>query len=207
MVFGTVVTLTLFLLVGWAVSTEMFQQRVWRRRVESGDLDIAAALVEEAMGGWRKIRAPAGVTAPVWAGIQGAQLFGVAPGEAAVSASAEAEFKNQGGERVQVASTLEAAMAIAARLVDMLLYDVPNLRLQRARVDIYTTFAGEDGQLAQQPILTTTADRFEADDLAWESMTPGEVLGRFSTVFDIGPGGSARPIELPEFESEAPNQE
>ena len=41
---GLLLFAVVFLGVGWAVSTEMFQHRAWRRRVESGDTDIVAAL-------------------------------------------------------------------------------------------------------------------------------------------------------------------
>ena len=56
----SVVILTLFLGVGWAVSTEMFQHRSWRKRVESGDTAIVRALIEEALGTWRRARPPKG---------------------------------------------------------------------------------------------------------------------------------------------------
>ncbi|MFQ5381108.1 MAG: hypothetical protein ACE5EF_05755 [Dehalococcoidia bacterium] len=197
-VVGSLVVLALFLAVGWAVATEMFQQRSWRRRVEEGDLDIAAALIEEAMASWRRARAPEGVPAALWSGVQGAELVAVGPDRATVSGVAEAEFKSSAGARVEISSPLEAAMALAARLVDMLLYDVPNLRLGRVRVNIYTTFTDTGGRPRQQPILTTKAERAEADLLAWEAMTPAEVLGRFQTTFETTPDGTALPIKPPE---------
>ena len=46
-VIGSIATLAIFLFVGWAVSTEMFQQRAWRKRVESGD--VADELIREEM--------------------------------------------------------------------------------------------------------------------------------------------------------------
>lgn len=203
-VVGTIVTLALFLMVGWAVSTEMFQQRFWRRRVAEGDTAIVAALIQEALGSWRRARVPAGVAPGTWAGVQAAQLVAVTTNSATVSASGEAEFQSQGGTRVQVASVLDSAMAIAAKLSDMMLYDVPNLRLGVVRVDVYTTFTGADGTPVQQPILTTTASRAIADELTAGALTPAEFLGRFDTHFQQSDTGQALPIVLPPVDGSLP---
>jgi hypothetical protein len=204
-VVGSIVILAIFLFVGWAVATEMFQHRSWRRRVESGDVAIVRALIEEALGSWRRARPPKGLPAALWAGVQGAQLVAVTADSATVSASAEGEFRTEGSQRVQVASALDEAIALAARLADMLLYDVPNLRLGAVRVDVYSTFTGEAGTPVQRPILTTTAFRSVADGLNWEALTPGEVLGRFETTFDRAPSGQGRPIVLAPVEGTLPD--
>jgi len=203
-VVGSVIVLAIFLFVGWAVSTEMFQHRAWRRRVESGDVDIVGALILEAMGGWRRARPPKGLPAGLWAGVQGAQLVALTADSATVSASADAEFHTESGRRVQVASNLDQAIALAARVIDMMLYDVPNLRLALVRVDVYSTFTGEDGQAVQKPILSATADRAVADDIAWEALTPAEILGRFDTTFERSPNGQGLPIELAPVQGEPP---
>ena len=93
---------------------------------------------------------------------------------------------------------------LASRIVDMLLYDVPNLRLETVRVDVYSTFAAEDEAPVQRPILTTTAGRPEADAMTWEAMTPSEILGRFETRYLRTPSGQAAPIDLPPVEGEPP---
>jgi hypothetical protein len=69
---------------------------------------------------------------------------------------------------------------------------------------VYGTFTGADGTPVQQPILTTTALRPVADALDWESLAPGEVLGRFTTRFDRGPGGQGLPIALDPVEGSLP---
>ncbi|MGD9934398.1 MAG: hypothetical protein AB7T37_11855 [Dehalococcoidia bacterium] len=203
-VVGSVIVLALFLVTGWAVATEMFQQRSWRRRVETGDPRIVAALIEEAMTNWRRARPPRGLPAALWAGVQGAQIVAVTEDSASLSASAEGEFRTEEGRRVQVSSALEEAMALAARIVDMLLYDVPNLRLDTVRVDIYSTFTAEGSVPVQRPILTTTAGRPQADALPWETMTPPEILGRFQTHYIRTASGQAAPIDLPPVEGEPP---
>lgn len=203
-VFGSLVTLAIFLFVGWAVSSEMFQHRAWRRRVESGDVDIVGALILESLATWQRARPPKGTTANLWAGVQGAQLIAVDPDGATLSTSAEGEFRTEDGRRVQVSSALDEAISLAARLCDMMLYDVPNLRLQFVRVDVYSTFSGPDGTPIQQPILTTTAERSVADALPWEALTPAELLGRFGTSYERSANGQPVPIELPPVVGQPP---
>lgn len=195
-ILGMIVVGAIFLIVGWAVATEMFQHRAWRQRVASGDVDIIAALIEESLGTWRRGRPPRGTPANLWAGIQGAQLIAIEVEGATLSTSAEGEFRTEGGQRVQVASALDEGIAIAAKLLDMILYDVPNLRLGYARVDVYSTFTGETGPV-QRPILSVTADRATADEMTWEALTPEEIVGRFDSVYERGPAGQPLPIELP----------
>ncbi len=201
---GTVVILVIFLGVGWAVATEMFQQRAWRNRVAAGDTDMIGALIEEALDHWRRARPPREVAASLWAGVQGAQLIAVTGDSATLSGAAESSFRTEGGARTQVASALDEAIALASKLIDMILYDVPNLRLGSVRVDVYSTFSGDDGAPVQRPILTSTADRLTADDLPWETLTAEEVLARFETHYTAGEGGRPVPIELPEIEGNAP---
>jgi hypothetical protein len=191
-----VLFLVIFLGVGWAVSTEMFQHRAWRRRVQEGDTDIVAALVEEALATWRRGRPPRGTPSSIWAGVQAAQLIAVESDGVTLSTSAEGEFRTEGGTRVQVSSALDEAITLAARLLDMIMYDVPNLRLGYTRVDVYSTFTGANGAPEQLPILSVTANRATADDMTWEALTPEEILGRFEAVYSRQPGGQPAPIAL-----------
>ena len=203
-VIGSIATLAIFLFVGWAVSTEMFQQRAWRKRVESGDVAIVGALIEEALGTWRSARPPRGTPASLWAGVQGVQLVAVTQDSATLSTSAEAEFRSEDGQRVRTATALDSAIALASKVIDMMLYDVPNLSLSRVRVDVYSTFTGSDGTPTQAPILSTTADRHIGDALTWEALTSAEILGRFETLFAAGDSGQGLPIELPPVKGEPP---
>jgi hypothetical protein len=197
-VVGTVITMAIFLFVGWVITTEMWQQVSWRRRVNSGDGEIVVALCEEALSDWGKVRPPRGVSAHLWASIQGAQLVAASTAQATVSTSAQGAFRTEGGERIQESTDVQAAMAVAVRLLDMLLYDIPNLRLARIRVDVYGTFTADDGKPEQRPILTTTADRGIADSLEWEALTPDELLDQFDTDIGQTASGVAHAIELPE---------
>jgi hypothetical protein len=203
-VIGSVVTLALFLFVGWAVSTEMFQQRSWRRRVDAGDAALVAALVEEAMGVWRRGRPPRNVASSLWAGVQGAQLLAVTEDSATLSSAADGEFRTEGGKRVQLSSALDEAVALAAKLIDMMMYDVPNLRLGSVRVDVYSTFTETGGLPVQRPILSTTATRAIADGLTWEAMTAAEILGRFETIYRRSESGQGLAVDLAPVEGSLP---
>ena len=96
------------------------------------------------------------------------------------------------------------AKAVAAKLADMMLYDVPNLSLGSVRVDVYSTFTADGGDALQKPILTTTAHRAVADALDWDALSPGQLLAHLETTFEESPEGVARPIALPPLEGIRP---
>ena len=194
---GTVLGLAFFLLIGWAISTEMFQHRSWRKRVASGDNEIVEALILEAMAAWRRARPPREVPASLWAGVQRAELAAATADLAIVQSSAEGEFRSVEGRREQVSSALEEAFALAARLVEMMLYDVPNLSLGSVRVDVYSTFTADAGAAVQKPILTTTAHRSDADGIDWDALAPAEIVARFETAWEATESGLAAPITVP----------
>lgn len=202
-ILGSLVTLAIFLLVGWAVSAEMFQQRWWRRKVAAGDIDIIGALIEEAMTHWRRSRIPKEMPGNRWAAIQSGELLAATPGGATFSASVVSAYQTDQGRRVKTTSDLEEAVELAVRLLDLVLYDVPNLRLSEARVDIYANVESRDGR-EQQPILSVVADRTTADELSWDELTPSEILGRFETIMAQERDGEIIPIELPPIEGDRP---
>jgi len=202
-VVGSLVVLAIFLFVGWAVSAEMFQQRAWRQRVATGDVDIIGALIEEAMAYWRRGRIPRGMPGQRWAAVQGTELVAVEPGSATFSASIVPEYRAEGGRRVKVSSDMEEAAALAAKLLELLMFDVPNLRLAQVRLDIFASLgAGDDS--TQQPILSATADRATADELDWDSLSAREVLDRFDTVWAEERDGAIIPITLRPIEGVRP---
>ena len=201
-VVGAVVVLGMFLLFGWIIATEMFQHRVWRRRVEEGDVEIVQALIEEAFGVWRHARAPRDLPTHLWSGVQGAQLVAVTADSATLSAAAEPAFRTEDARRVQVSTALDEAMALAVRLVDMMLYDVPNIRLASVRVDLFATFTEPDGAAMQKPILSTIATRAASEEVAWDALTSAEILERFDSRFTVGSNGQGLPIDLDPVEGE-----
>ncbi len=193
---GAILALAFFLFGGWLISMEMFQQRSWRRRAAAGDHEITAALILEAMAAWRTARPPGDRPVSVWAGVQRAELVAATAETATVQSSAEGEFRSTVEGRERVSSALDEAFALATGLVEMMLYDIPNLSLGSVRVDVYSTFPADDGAALQQPILTTTARRRDASAADWEGLAPAELLARFETAYQLGANGSALPIAL-----------
>ena len=86
-------------------------------------------------------------------------------------------------------------MRVAAKVCELVLYDIPNLRLGVVRVDVYSSFRDEHGAPVQRCILTTVADRAEADDLDWEALRANEIINRFESRYALGASGIAEPVE------------
>ena len=167
----------------------------WRTRAAQGDLTMIALLIQQEIGRWRTMRVPRGTPPALWHDVQTVDLVAVGPNEAHVTCTAEGEYRIVGGRSEQVTSPLDAAMRVAAKLCELILYDVPDLRLGAVRVDVYSTFRDEQGAPVQRCILTTVADRVEADDMDWEALRPHEIIGRFESRYRLNAHGIAEPID------------
>ncbi len=199
-VIGSLITLAIFLFVGWAVSAEMYQQRWWRRKVAEGNVDIIGALINEAIGHWQRSRIPAEMPGSRWAAIQAVELVAVTPNAATLSTSVVPEYRTEEGRRIKVSSDLDEGVELAAKLLDLLMYDVPNLRLGEVRIDIFASL----GEAGQQPIVSAVAGRATADELNWEELSATEILSRFDTLVAEERNGAIIPIELPPVEGVRP---
>ncbi|MCA9822809.1 MAG: hypothetical protein KC470_09395 [Dehalococcoidia bacterium] len=203
-VIGIVFTLAIFVFVGWAVSSEMFQQRQWRRRAAEGDPDIIGALISDSLNRWRRSRPPKTMPPNRWSAIQQAEVVAVAPDIATLSTSLVLEYQTVAGRRVPTTYPIAEAQEVAAALLDLILFDVPNLRLGSVRVDVYAGFAAEDGGTTQRPILSSTASRAVADAIFSDELNAVEVLRRFDTLYHPSEGYELHAIELPPVEGERP---
>ena len=203
-IIGLIVVLAIFVFVGWAVSSEMFQQRAWRERAAEGDPDIIGALINDSLNRWRRSRPPKGMPPNRWSAIQQSEVVAVAPGVATLSTSLVLEYQTRDGVRRPTQPPLDEAREVAAALLDLILFDVPNLRLPEVRVDVYADFAAEGGGTEQRPILTTTATRAVADAIFAEDLTAEEVLRRFDTIYHPSEGYELHAIQLPPVEGERP---
>ncbi len=128
----------------------------------------------------------------------------VAPGIATLSTSLVLEYQTRDGLRLPTEFPIDEAREVAAALLDLILFDVPNLRMPEVRVDIYADFAAEGGGTEQRPILTTTATRSVADELFAEELSATEVLRRFDTIYHPSEGYELHAIQLPPVEGERP---
>lgn len=183
------------LFMGFVIVQEMFVQRHWRGLVKHGDRWAIRELVEQEIERWRELRVPKGTGASLWHGIQTTEVAGVGRDFIHLICSAEGEYRVVEGRRQEVSSPLDEGMKLAAALLERLFYDVPNVRLSLVRVDVYTTFRGEDGAPEQRCILTTTAERADADRLPWDDLRPSEIVSRFESRYQLNERGVALPID------------
>ena len=183
------------LFLGFVVVQEMFVQRHWRGLVNRGDRWAIRELVEQEIERWREMRTPKGTSASIWHGIQTTEVANVGRDFINLISSAEGEYRVVEGRRTEVSSPLDEGMKLAAALLERLFYDVPNVSLSVVRVDVYTTFRGEDGAPDQQCILSTVGERSVADRLPWDELRPNEIISRFESRFRLGENGALTPID------------
>jgi len=196
MEWGILAIIIIFIVVAYIVLQGTRASMAWRKAAAGGDLDVIRQLLEESITGWRSMKRPEEVAPDVWRGVQSVDLIDVGPDSARVFCQVESEYRLLDGRWVEVANALEEGMAVTARLADMLLYDVPNLRLASARIDVYTTFRDPAGGSQRACILTTTAGREAARQVDWEGWTAAEIVDAFGGRYRLGERGDALPIEL-----------
>ena len=172
-----------------------FAQRSWKRLVKQGDRWAIKALIEEEVDHWRRMRVPKGQSATLWRGLGTAEVASDGADYVNIIARAEGVYRIVDGVQKEVSSPLDEGIALAAALLERLFYDIPNVRPRIVRVDIYSSFRGDEGAQAQRCILTVTADRAIADPLPWDDLRPIEILSRFNTRFRRSDSGAALPLD------------
>jgi hypothetical protein len=205
MEWGILIVVLLLLFTGFVIVQETARQMHWRGLVESGDLDAIRSLIEEQVEAWHQSRVPHGTPTLLWHGVQSVELLGVTPTAAHVSCNAEGESALVGSRRVEISSPLAEGMKITKRLAEMLLYDVPNVKLDRAQIDVYTSFRDENGHAEPRCILSTAVSRKTVEHIDWDeteavdfiALTEGRFAGNGSGVHAV------EPIEWVEPETEA----
>lgn len=192
---GIAMVMFVFLIIGYVVIQGTRVQLAWRTSVEQGDVDAIHTLVSEEVARWKAIRMPKGTSPAVWHGVQSVEVVEVAPDGIRVSALAEGEFASVSGERRQTSSAFRQGVQITARLADMVLYDIPNVRLDFAHVDIYSTYRDDRGSV-QRCIMSTRCPRTVANEIDWEEMDAEEIVRIFGGRFRLDDRGEALPIEV-----------
>jgi len=191
---GIGIVLLLFLIVAWVIVQGTRAQLAWRASVDAGDVSAIQTLVSEEVTRWKTARMPKGVATGLWHGVQSAELIDVKPQGVRLSASAEGQYAVVDGARREVTSALDEAFALTARLADMVMYDIPNVKLPYAQVDIYSTFRDESGA-AQRCIMSTLCERETADAIDWDEMSGEEIVRAFGGRFSLDDGGNPNPID------------
>src|SRR3990170_3002012 len=193
MEWGILGVAVIFVVVGYIVLQGTRASMAWRKAASGGDVDVIRQILEDAILSWRSIKRPKDVAPDVWRGVQSVALVDVAAGSASVSCQVESEYRLLDGRWLEVSSPLQEGFAVTARLADMLLYDVPNLRLDSVRIDIYTTFRDADGAAERVCILTTNVRREVARQVDWEEWTAAEIVDAFGGRYRLGERGVALP--------------
>ena len=192
---GIIGILALTLLIGYVLVQETRAHRHWRSLTEGGDIEAIRSLLEGALEGWRTGRPPRGLAASVWAGVQSAQVVEIGGDAVRLSTSVEGQYSSIEGERRLVSTPLEEATRVVARLGELVLYDVPDLRLVAVQMDVYSTFRDERGRPEQRCILSAVLDREAAATFDWEGWQPSDLLEAFRCRFRLSEDGVAVAVE------------
>lgn len=191
---GIGIVLLLFLVVAWVIVQGTRAQLAWRALVDAGDVSAIQTLVSEEVTRWKTAKMPKGISPGLWHGVQSAELVEVKPEGVRLSATAEGQYALVDGARRQVTSELDEAFAITARLADMVMYDIPNVKLPYAQVDIYSTFRDEGGA-GQRCIMSTLCERDTADAVDWDEMSGEEIVRAFRGRYSLDDHGNPNPID------------
>jgi hypothetical protein len=193
LVIGVIVTL-----IAYAIIQETRAQRHWRGLASAGNVDAIRQMLENETQRWSTQSVPKEVPASLWHGVQTIELVEVGGDFVHVSCSAEGSFHGKtvvGSGRQEVSSPLQEGMKLTRKLADMLLYDIPNLRLARAQIDVYTTFREESGVASQRCILSTIIDRSRVQEIDWDAVSEEEFVRHFGGRFSTDSRGGAHSID------------
>jgi hypothetical protein len=195
MEWGILFILILLVLISYVIIQETRAQMHWRGLVEDGDMDAMRTLIEEEVEHWHTSRVPRGTPALLWHGVQTVELIDVGPKAARLNCSAEGEFSLVGGRRTETSSALEEAKKITMKLAEMAFYDVPNVKLDRVQVDVYTSFRDQSGHADTWCILSTLVERTDVEHLDWEQTSPEEFIELTGGRFTAGGSDTIQAIE------------
>jgi hypothetical protein len=184
MEWGILIILLILLFVSYTIVQETRAQLHWRGLVQGGDVDAIRTLLQNEIDSWHTSRVPRGTPALLWHGVQTVELVDVDATGAHLNASAEGEYSLLQGKRVETSSAVAEGMKITMKLAEMTMYDVPNVKLERVQIDVYTAFRDNEGRAETRCILSTLVERDLVEHLDWEETSPADFLtltqGRFS---------------------------
>ena len=195
MTWGVLIVIGIGLFLTYVIWQETRSHLAWRGLVYQGNVWAIRELVLAEIDRWHNLRPPKGMPLALWTGVQSVELVATGCDHIQVACGAEGEYRTAGGRREQVIGPLEAAMRLASKLIDMLLYDIPEVKIGLVRVDVYSTVGTADGVPEQGCILSVTADRSIANTLVWEEMSPRDVVDSFKAVYASDEHGGAHAID------------
>lgn len=195
MEYGIIISGLICFLIAYVIVQETRAQMHWRRLVDQGDVTAIRNLVEDEIEAWHTERVPKGIPALLWHGIQTVELIDVTADAARVSCSAEGEFSLVEGRRIETSTALEEGKKVTMKVAEMILYDIPNVKLDLVQVDIYTSFRDDSGRSETRCILSTRVERDDIEMLDWEATSPAEFIELNQGRFAAATNGSVHAVE------------
>ena len=195
MTWGVLIVLGIGLFLTYVIWQETRSHLAWRALVNQGNVWAIRELVLAEIDRWHNLRPPKGMPLALWTGVQSVELVSTGRDHIQVACGAEGEYRTLGGRREQLLSPLDSAMRLASKLIDMLLYDIPEVKIGLVRVDVFSGLGTTDGAPAQGCILSVAADRSTANTLIWEELTPREVVDSFEAIYAFDESGGSRAID------------
>ncbi len=101
----------------------------------------------------------------------------------------------QDGRWIEMKNPLQEGMAISARAIDMLMYEVIHYRPDNLQVDVYTDYRDDAGATRRQCVLSTLASREAAREVNWEEWTPEQIIEALESRYRLSDNGRPLPIE------------
>ncbi len=197
MTWGVLAVIGLGLLLTYIIWQETRSHLHWRSLVADGNVWAINELVEAEIERWHRMRPPRGVPLALWSGVQTVELVAIGRDYVQVACGTEGEYRMTGTRREQVTSPLQAAMRLAAKVIEMLMYDIPEVKLGLVRVDVYSTFPTPGGSAEQGCILSVSAMRPQANAIDWDVTSAEEALKSFEVHCSMDERGAAGRIEPP----------
>ncbi len=164
----------------------------YREEVSAGNMPVIEEVVNGELERWRTQRPPRQVPLSVWNGVRAMETVSLDTNSIHVSCNAEGQYRMAEGLWQEVSSPLQEGMAVAGKVIELLLYEIPHFRPDRVQVDVYTTFRDPSGSVTRGRILTCSTDRERARNVDWDSGTPKEIIDALSGDYE-----SANPPENP----------
>ncbi len=194
MVWGVVIVVIALVFVGYVVVQGTRAARAWRKAAGDGDVGVIKQILDDAINSWSSMRRPKEVPSGVWRGIQSMNLVEVGPDSVHVSCQAESEYRLQDGRWVETSNPLQEGMAITARGVDMIFYELPYFRPESVQIDVYTTYRGPDGSADRQCVLSTPATRELVQQVDWDEWSAAEIVEALGGHYQLGESDRPLPV-------------
>ncbi len=194
--YGLIAVTVVGLFLAYVVVQETRARLHWRGLVRRGDLPAIQTLVEEQIGAWRSAKVPKGTPATLWHCVQTTEIASITAEALHVICSAEGVYALEGGAKREISSALQEGIRVTARLAEMLLYEILEVKMARVRIDVYSTFRGDDGTATQRCILSTDFERDAAAALDWDTATPEEIVSALGGRYEVNERGAAVPIDV-----------